>query len=236
MKIKDILGENIETKKIPGYFNFDQLQRRKLDRLDKDDEIKSGADAHIRRQEPDTVSKILYMPIRDPSVDANYTFLYTIAVKNLDESNTYFPKVKKIVNIKDKMGYIIPKFVIEKLYQAEDFDPKDLYNLGNQLFTNFQYRLPKKDISNLNPYDLNDAFSKSIKAVYRKTGVQEALDPQFEQALEIIRDIIDSNQNLGFVFDMHARNFLFRPVSGSIPQLVITDPISADTYFIKKRP
>jgi len=236
MKIREILGENTETKKIPGYFNFDQLQRRKNNRIETGSEITSGADAHIRAQEPETISKILYMPIQDPSVDASYTYLYTIVRRNLAESNTYFPRVKKIVNIKDKKGYILPKFIMEKLYQAEDFEPEDLYNLGNRLFTNFQHRLPKKDIDDLDSYALNDAFSKSIKATYRKTGIQEIRDPKLEQALDLIRNIVDSNRDKGFVFDMHARNFLFRPVPGALPELVITDPIAADSYFIKKAP
>lgn len=226
MKLLELLETEISTKKIPSTFNVSRLEKKFQKRYDTSDP-KSGSEGFIRQSElePETTSKILHLPIRDPSENPTYVYYYTIAVHDLASKNQYFPEIKSIVNFKDRQGFIIPKFQMKTYYNMDNFKEPDIMKLGIRLFYNFQKYIKVKDI--VTSLDLGKAIGDAIKDNYNKLGGRTtARDPKLLSALSIIKNIIEKNQDKKFYFDMHYGNFLINYDQGQL-NLVLNDPIAS---------
>lgn len=143
--------------------------------------------------------------------DSYYKYITEVVISNQD--NPFFPRVYDVILKKDSGGLIKPEYRIEKLYEY------------SEIATYYPYERDLDEIlldmyfSNSDEYGLitmlRYALTNSYTAQYIKN--KKLLD-----AVNLIRALVD---RYGFEIDMHASNIMFR-LGKTIPQLVITDPVS----------
>ncbi len=144
---------------------------------------------------------------------------YLKAVQNYNKErkpNPYFPVVHDLKIFKDTDGKIHYRANLEKLIpytSSKIIENKDLIeSLYERMFG---------ETINYNPdtFDVNIIRLKLIRGLDNPMIIA---DPQLRAALALINEILESNPR--FIEDLHTNNLMWR-ITGTMPQLVLLDPI-----------
>lgn len=160
-------------------------------------------------------------------------YQYVQAIKPIMDSNPYVPRIYSIKLQRDQQGYVRPIYKMEKLVPGNSLNKKILYGIGVRLFGNeewFKAYNSNEEFEELESYDLwkytAEIISNGIQAYPGKPKmlskfVPIQFDEQLSEVMKLIKMITIKNDNIEL--DLHSGNIMVRP--GTIPQLVITDPL-----------
>lgn len=167
-------------------------------------------------------SKTNYFP-SELQDDAYYAYIQ--AVKPLMGGNPYVPEIYKIVKIRDTNGQIIPRYEMRAYEPWRNFKKPELVSI--------LAKISPVEVESMDPeYTLNDIWYIITGLVHNAARTdKETEDPDLNQVLEIIRNVVASNP--AFDYDMHGSNFLIRRTPYG-PQLVITDPVQDGGFSTTK--
>ena len=209
MKIQDLFEQKLakyEFRPIPLKTPFKKANKQKL--------IGQGVEADVfASSAPNTVVKIIsrfndslgYLP-----------FLKAI-IKHQD--NPFFPKIHKI-RIYTDPGPHHQQTLVVKMEKLIPLQHERIADLGPSLFK--QIGVDPDKVDALNPYS-NFRLLLTNKR-YRDEIAALAKNPKFEEAMYVLSPLFNR-----YGSDLHAENWMVR-LTGSGPQLVITDPFYGVDY------
>ncbi|HEY6437964.1 MAG TPA: hypothetical protein VIY47_15345 [Ignavibacteriaceae bacterium] len=193
-------------------------QEKRLKKLhSQGDEVSSGGYATVFSHDlPKRLNQVRKMPNKEePSFENDPYILYVKSILKLKENgykNSYFPRIIKFKEVKDRNSqnsYIVD---IETLHHEDTFDNEVINSIKKKIFHNTERigKITNPDMAAL----IVDAYEKNPENIK---------DTEFLQALNIIHRI--DNNFSETMFDISGQfNHMYR-ISGTMPQLVLSDPL-----------
>lgn len=141
---------------------------------------------------------------------------YIQAIDNFNKTgktNPYFPVIHNVRIMKNTSGKMNFKVDLEKLHP---FDTPGIIDNAELIYSVFHRMFNSTET---NPD--GESFTRWLTASLGEP--RRVKDPKLAAALSLIRSVIENGIN--FHDDIHSENVMWR-ITGTIPQLVITDPVA----------
>lgn len=169
-------------------------------------------------REPHFVRKYSRNKLRQNQIDGFKQFVqYLLDTKNTD--NPHFPRIYEMKTVRDKEGYRIESYRVEKLIEYTEIEPDILIQYALSLINGFsESDLPYAASAHL-------VLTQSIERAVNKAN-RPFKDDTLNDACVIVSDAIAnlSNEFDRVVNDLHSGNVMYRRTPHGI-QVVINDPI-----------
>lgn len=149
-------------------------------------------------------------------IDEDGYMSYIRAIDNFNKTgktNPYFPVIHNVRIMKDESGKMNFKVDLEKLHPFNTPGIADNEELMHSIF----YRMFNSTETNPD----RKSFTRWLTASL--SNPNRIKDPKLAAALSLIQSVIGREGN--FNSDIHGDNVMWR-ITGTIPQLVITDPVA----------
>jgi hypothetical protein len=197
--------------------------------------IGSGANAAVyAKDDPHSLDSVQRVSSKEKRRDLGYHTYAQFLLKYPGlKKNPYLPRIHSVEHDDDNS---VVEYEIERLHPFDDpkiSHPDMLWAICNKMFTPQQVKWMKEDVD-LEPTQrdpreehvvLRRAIAEVIAMCIPGGNLDDTIkDPQLKQAINVVRAVLRHNRGSGVYTDIHSDNIMWR-MTGTMPQLVITDPL-----------